>query len=116
MSRLTDYSFGHIHVDGVEHTKDVIVLPDRVVSNWWRRDGHSLVMEDLGEVLDELPERLVVGCGADGRLDPDPGVATALARRGVRMEALPTAEAVERYSELEAANPAAVAAALHLTC
>jgi hypothetical protein len=32
------------------------------------------------------------------------------------MEALPTAEAVERYAELEAQNPAAVAAALHLTC
>ena len=36
----------------------------RVVSNWWRRDGHSLVLEDLEEVLDELPERLIVGMGA----------------------------------------------------
>jgi hypothetical protein len=116
VARLTDYSFGHVRVDGVEHTKDVIVLPDRVVGNWWRRNGHSLVMEDLDEVLEELPGRLVVGCGADGRLEPDPGVADALARRGVQMEALPTAEAVERYSELETANPAAVAAALHLTC
>jgi hypothetical protein len=116
VARLSDYRFGHVNVDGVEHTKDVIVLPDRVVGNWWRRDGHSLVMADLDEVLDELPECLVVGCGADGRLSPDPGVAAALAQRGVEMEALPTAEAVERYSELEAANPAAVAAALHLTC
>jgi hypothetical protein len=116
VGRISGYSFGRVSVDGVEHTKDVIVLPDRVVANWWRRDGHSLVMDDLDEVLDALPERLVVGCGADGRLDPDPGVAAALARRGVQMEALPTAEAVERYSELEAENPAAVAAALHLTC
>jgi hypothetical protein len=116
VARLTDYRFGHVRVDGAEHTKDVIVLPDRVVNNWWRRNGHSLVMEDLDEVLEELPERLVVGCGADGRLHPDPGVAAALAQRGVEMEALPTAEAVDRYSELEATNPAAVAAALHLTC
>jgi hypothetical protein len=24
-----------------------------VVSDWWRREGHSLAMEDLDEVLDE---------------------------------------------------------------
>jgi hypothetical protein len=116
VARITDYDFGHLTVDGEEHTRDVIVTPERVVGNWWRRDGHSLVIEDLDDVLDELPARLVVGCGANGRLHPDPSVAEALARRGVEMEALPTADAVRRYSELEAENPAAVAAALHLTC
>jgi hypothetical protein len=59
MSRLEDYSFGRLTVDGQEHTRDLIVLPDRVVSNWWRREGHSLAMADLDEVVDELPERLV---------------------------------------------------------
>src|ERR1035437_2416394 len=53
-------------VDGLEQTRDLIVLPDRVLTNWWRRDGHSLVLEDLAEVLDELPERLTVGIGARG--------------------------------------------------
>jgi hypothetical protein len=116
VARLTDYEFGRIKVDGTEHTRDVIVLPDRVVDDWWRRDGHSLVIDDLDEVVDQLPERLVVGCGHDGRLRPDPSVAEALARMGVQMEALPTGDAVRRYTELETENPAAVAAALHLTC
>ena len=116
MPRITEYDFGRVTVDGAEHTRDVIVLPGRVVGDWWRRDGHSLVIEDLAEVAGELPERLVVGCGAHGRLRPDPSVGEALARRGVEMEALPTAEAVRRYEELAAQNPAAVAAALHLTC
>ena len=116
MARISEYAFGRVTVDGTEHSRDVIVLPGRVVPDWWRQHGHSLVIEDLDEVLDELPERLIVGCGADGRLRPDPSVAGALARRGVEMEALPTADAVRRYTELEARNPAAVAAALHLTC
>jgi hypothetical protein len=116
MTRISDYGFGHVTVDGVEHTRDVIVLPERVVGDWWRQDGHSLVLADLADVVDELPERLVLGCGAHGRLDPDPGVVEQLAARGVEMEALPTAEAVERYGELAARNPSAVAAALHLTC
>jgi hypothetical protein len=113
VASIDSYSSGRIVVDGVEHSRDLIVLPRRVVGNWWRRKGHSLVIEDLEEVLDELPERLVVGCGAHGRLRPDPSVVEALARRGVEMEALPTGEAVDRYRQLD---PARTAAALHLTC
>jgi hypothetical protein len=113
MARIEDYSFGHVVVDGEEHSKDVIVLPQKVVGNWWRENGHSLVIEDLDDVLDELPERLIVGCGADGRLHPHPSVIEALGRRGIELEALPTDEAVRRYGE---SNPARTAAALHLTC
>jgi hypothetical protein len=116
VTRLTGYEFGRVTVDGEQHRRDVIVLPDRVVGDWWRRDGHSLVIEDLDEVLDELPPRLIVGCGANARLRPARSVVEELARRGVEVEALPTADAVRRFSELEAENPAAVAAALHLTC
>ena len=113
MADLSEYSFGRIVVDGSEHRRDLIVLPERVVSGWWRREGHSLALEDLEEVLEELPERLVLGCGADGRLVPDPAVVEALERRGVPVEAMPTADAVERYRTLD---PERTAAALHLTC
>jgi hypothetical protein len=113
MSRIEDYEFGRVKVDGQHETKDVIVLPERVVRNWWRAHGHELVLADLERVLEELPARLIVGTGAYGRLQPDPGALTELRRRGVEVEALPTAEAVARYNELD---PAAAAAALHLTC
>jgi hypothetical protein len=113
VSRIEGYRFGHVVVDGREETSDVIVLPGRVVRNWRRRDGHSLVLEDLDDVLDELPDRLVIGTGADGRLHPDPVTLELLRGRGVDVEALPTDEAVRRYGELD---PAATAAALHLTC
>jgi hypothetical protein len=116
VARIEDYSPGRVVVDGVQLDRDVIVLPSRVLPNWWRRDGHSLVIEDLEDVLDELPERLIVGCGYAGRLEPDPSVVEALARRGVKVEALPTGEAVDRFQELEARDPSVVAAALHLTC
>jgi hypothetical protein len=64
MAHLQDYHFGRLTVDGHEHTRDLIVLPDRVVADWWRREGHSLAIEDLDEVLDELPVRLVLGVGS----------------------------------------------------
>jgi hypothetical protein len=71
------------------------------------------VLKDLDDVLEELPERLVVGRGAYGQMRPDPDALEQLRRRGVEVEALPTAEAVRRYGELD---PRRTAAALHLTC
>ena len=113
MSRIEEYRFGHLVVDGEEQTRDVIVLPGRVLTNWWRAEGHRLVLADLDDVLEELPGHLVVGTGAYGQMHPDPDAVEELRRRGVEVEALPTADAVRRYGELD---PRDTAAALHLTC
>ena len=113
MARIDHYGFGRIVVDGREETRDLIILPDRVVRNWWRQQGHALVVDDLRGVLDELPSHLVVGTDAQGRMRPDPGTIHQLQQRGVTVEALPTSQAVRRFGELD---PASTAAALHLTC
>ena len=113
VARLEGYSFGRITVDGSEQTRDLIVLPDWVLTDWWRREGHVLAMEDLDEVIDALPERLILGVGAHGRLHPDSGVIAALEHRGIAVECLRTDEAVRRYGELDERR---TAAALHLTC
>jgi hypothetical protein len=113
MPKLEGYRFGHLVVDGEEQTRDLIVLPGRVVTNWWRADGHRLVLADLDDVVDELPEYLVVGTGAYAQMQPDPEAVDRLRQRGVEVEALPTGEAVRRYGELDSRR---TAAALHLTC
>ena len=113
MARIDGYRFGRVLVDGVEQTKDVIVLPDRVVPNWWRKKGHSLGIEDLRDVLDEVPERLVVGTGAAGQMVPARSTLRRLRERGIEVEILRTDEAIRRYAELD---PTSTAAALHLTC
>jgi hypothetical protein len=113
MARLDGYEFGRVLVDGEEHRRDLIVLPARVISDWRRRNGHELVLDDLEAVLDELPGRLVVGTGAYGRVRPDPEALAALRRRGIEVDVLPTGEAVRLFAELE---PERSAAALHLNC
>jgi hypothetical protein len=113
VARIEGYRFGRVVVDGREQRADLIVLPDRTVTGWWRRRGHELVSEDLAEVVAELPERLIIGTGAEGRMRPDRAALDDLAARGVTVEVLPTPEAVRRYCE---SDPARTAAALHLTC
>ena len=113
MPVIEGYEFGRVTIDGREETRDVIVLPHRVVRDWWRKDGHGLVMQDLDDVLAELPARLPVGTGAHGRMRPDPGTLETLRTRGIDVEVVPTPEAVARYAELD---PQTTAAALHLTC
>jgi hypothetical protein len=113
MARLEGYRFGRVLVDGREETRDLIILPRRVVRNWWRKDGHSLVADDLADVIDELPERLIVGSGASGQMRPDRATVEDLRSRGVEVEVLRTDEAVARFVSLD---PGRTAAALHLTC
>jgi hypothetical protein len=113
VARIEGYRFGRVLVDGEEQRRDLIILPGRLVRNWWRQQGHALVLEDLDDVLNELPERLIVGTGASGQMRPDPGTLDALRRRGVDVEVARTDVAVQRFAE---ADPASTAAALHLTC
>jgi hypothetical protein len=112
--KIEHYQFGAITVDGQRHTQDLIVLPNRVVANWWRKEGHALHPEDLAEVLEATPQTLVVGTGAHGLVDVPEGTRRALDEAGIRLIAAPTALAVETYNELREETRAA--AALHLTC
>jgi hypothetical protein len=113
MPRLEAYRFGHLIVDGEEQTRDPIVLPERLITNCWRIEGHRLVLDDLDDVQDHLPEHLIIGNGAHGQIRPDPDTLEELRRGGIQVEALPIADAARRYEELD---PHRTAAALHLTC
>ncbi|NPA49159.1 MAG: hypothetical protein GXO20_04200 [Thermodesulfobacteria bacterium] len=113
--RIEDYSFGRIVISGKTYTSDVKIILDRIVPNWWRREGHYLHPEDIEDILASEAEVLVVGTGAYGVMKIDPAVKEACAQRGMRLEAYKTAEAVKRFNALAEAGEK-VAGAFHLTC
>jgi hypothetical protein len=58
MPTIEDYGFGHVIIGrGGTHPRR-IVLTGRLVRNWRRKGGHGLVLEDLADMLDELPQCL----------------------------------------------------------
>ena len=60
---IDSYRFGSIVIDGKEYQSDVIIFPDRVMDNWWRREGHKLQLADIEDVLDENPDLVIAGTG-----------------------------------------------------
>ena len=113
--RITDYRFGHIEVDGVKYSADLILLPDRIVEGWRRQKGHSLAPDDLKEVVSAQPNILVVGTGNSGQMKVSEDTLQYLANNGVELRVAKTAEAVKLFNQL-CEKFSSVAGAFHLTC
>jgi hypothetical protein len=107
-------SFGEIRVRGTTYRADLIILPDRIVSNWWRKEGHELHMEDLEEVMREKPDVLIIGTGQAGAMAVPPDVIRSLQKAGIKPIVKTTPEACKTYNEV--CDREKAAAALHLTC
>ncbi len=114
MPHVQSYRFGYIVVDGKTYTRDLILLPDRVLAGWWREEGHRLSIADLQEVLDAGPEVLVIGTGAYGLMKVPQETIEALQGAGIELHIARTGEAWQIYNGLQAHRRAA--AAFHLTC
>lgn len=114
--RIEAYKFGLISVDGYSHAQDLIVLPDRVIENWRREQGHRLHAADLQPHLaGEAVRALVVGTGKFGIMKIDEDVPVYLDQHDIVLHAHPTSKAIELYNEKERQN-IPVAGAFHLTC
>jgi len=114
MNRIDSYQFGKIVINGQEFTTDLIIYPDRVQSNWWRKEGHELAPEDIPEVFDESPDILLVGTGTPGLMKVLAETEKKAETADIQVIALNTVEACDTYNRLSPTQK--VIAALHLTC
>jgi hypothetical protein len=111
---IESYSFGCIKIDGKTYTQDIIIYPGKVSSGWWRKEGHSLCLEDIEGVLGQGPEWLIIGCGASGVMQVPKAVIRDIESRGIKVLILNTEEACKQYNRLSKTSK--VIACLHLTC
>ena len=80
---IDSYSFGNITIDNQKFTKDLIIFPDHINSNWRRKTGHLLLEDDIAEILDYKPEVLIIGTGANGLMKVDDKVKDKLKTLGI---------------------------------
>lgn len=115
MSRIESYSFGSMTIDGARYTKDVIIFPDgRILSPWWRNQGHVLTPDDLLELLASKPDVIVCGTGAMGVMRPVAELHNYLATHNIDFIAQRSSVAVQTYNSL--ADKKRVGGCFHLTC
>lgn len=112
--KVDGYEFGKIVIGGTSYDSDTIILSDRVMDHWWRKEGHSLHAGDLGEVVDDHPRLLIVGTGMFGMMKIPEQTEAFLRDRGIEMMALKTKDACTMFNEKR--GEGGVAAAFHLTC
>ena len=113
--QIDSYSFGSMTVDGKIYNADLIIFPDRVKSNWWRKEGHALAIEDLDEVINYHPEVLIIGKGASNCMVIPPSIKNALKEKQIELIDENTEEAYQLFNEQIKKGKRAVGA-FHLTC
>jgi hypothetical protein len=115
MSTIESYSFGRMVIDGTSYTKDVIIYPDgRILSPWWRNQGHILEVIDLKELIAAEPEIIVCGTGAMGVMRPTDALIEYLEGCNIEFIAQKSSRAVETYNKLSGSKK--VGGCFHLTC
>lgn len=109
---------GEIQIEGKRHGHHVVIDGGRISR---RRKGASKAFRDqfghtplsAAETLPWGGQRLIVGTGANRRLPIVQDVRAEAERRGVRIAALPTAEACRLLADMRSED---VHAVLHVTC
>jgi len=112
--KIERYSFGSITIGGRTYTSDVIIYPEGVDASWWRKEGHSLSIKDLDDVIKAKPDVLIVGTGAYGVMKVPKETISYLESKGIEVQIDLTKNAVELFNKLHSNRK--VIAAFHLTC
>ena len=116
---ITSLEWGRVEVEGgLGPFKDVKLYPGGAREWDWRETGTrhlpGIQPADVEELLERGVSAVVLSRGMWKRLGVSPATLQVLEARGIRVEALQTKRAVERYNEL--AGKESVGALIHSTC
>jgi hypothetical protein len=95
--------------------RDLKIIKDKIIENWWRMEGHRVDVRDVTDILAASPEALVVGTGYAGFMEVSKSLHSTLEKRNIQLIAEKTHEAVKIFNELHGQGKK-VAGAFHLTC
>jgi len=112
---IENYSFGQMLIDGKKYNSDLIIFKDYINSNWWRREGHSLHIDDINEIINKKPEVLIIGTGYYGLMKVTEELIKYINSSGIeKVIVKKTKDACDEYNKLYKKKK--VIAAFHLTC
>ena len=111
--KIEKYIFGMIKIGGKNYSHD-IVTDGRKVEKWWRKEGHSVCLEDIEKFLKKETECVIFGTGAFGVMKVPELIKKELKERGIEVIIEKTPSAVKNFNEL--VEKKKVIGFFHLTC
>jgi hypothetical protein len=112
---ITQYSFGKIVINNVAYTNDIKIVQGRVVSNWWRKRGHRVDVDDIKDILEATPNILVIGRGQPGLMKSTDSLRQYLENHGIELVEEKTPKAVQTFNRLLKEGKD-VCAGIHIAC
>ncbi len=96
---VQSYAEGLVVVNRTKHTRSLIVMPDRVITEWRPGCFDDLADEDFQPLMDLEPEIIVLGTGGKQRF-PSPALYASIMVKGIGLEIMDTAAACRTYNIL----------------
>ena len=112
---ITDFSFGKIVVNGKTYSDDIKIVRGQVISDWWRKRGHRVDVEDVADILESRPDIVVIGKGSPGLMKSSSSLRDYLNVNNVELIEKKTAKAIEVFNKLYQEGKR-VAAGFHINC
>ena len=112
---ITDFSFGKIVVNDRTYTDDIKIVRGQVISDWWRKRGHRVDVEDIADILESGPEIVVIGKGSPGLMKTSTHLRESMVANNIVLIEKKTSKAIEVFNKLFQEGRK-VAAGFHITC
>ncbi len=112
---IEHWVFGKIVVDGTSYSSDIKIVRGKVISDWWRRNGHLIKEDDVEDILAAHPNVLVIGKGDPGLMKISPQLRESLINSGIKLIEEKTPQAIDIFNRLSTEGKN-VAAGFHISC
>ena len=108
---FTGYGEGYVMVNRQRYERNLVVLPDRIVTDWQPAGFDQLSAGDFAQLAELVPEIVLLGTGSRLRF-PRPELTRALYEARIGLEVMDIQAACRTYNILAAEERKVVAALL----
>ncbi len=96
---ITGYSQHHIDINKHQHLASLIVMPQKIITNWGVENFAELTPQKFVAIAELNPEVVLLGTGEQHQF-LHPAIFQALTNKGIALECMTTAAACRTYNIL----------------
>ncbi len=112
--QISNFKFGCFSIDGAEYQHDIKII-DNKIKIWNYIKHHTVVPEDLDDILLSNPEIIIIGIGESGLVFVEEATKKLAKEKNINLIIKKTSEACKEFNSLTRQYKK-VAAILHATC